>query len=116
MSEEYPFDCQMEGKPCERWCGAMPCEADEPAAPSPVEEWKAMCEKEFALSLAQRLEEALKEKTDAITWLMWKQRAEKAEQRAEELQRLLGEARNYIEGLELADRIDTAINKAREKS
>lgn len=25
--EEYPFNCQTEGKPCQRWCGAIPCEA-----------------------------------------------------------------------------------------
>lgn len=26
-SEEETFNCQMEGKPCQRWCGANPCEA-----------------------------------------------------------------------------------------
>lgn len=23
---EYPYRCQIEGKPCDRWCGAIPCE------------------------------------------------------------------------------------------
>jgi len=27
-SQEEPFNCQMEGKPCDRWCGAIPCEGE----------------------------------------------------------------------------------------
>jgi site-specific DNA-methyltransferase (adenine-specific) len=23
---DYSYECQMEGKPCQRWCGAIPCE------------------------------------------------------------------------------------------
>lgn len=25
MTEEQDFNCQTEGKPCQRWCGAEPC-------------------------------------------------------------------------------------------
>jgi chromosome segregation ATPase len=44
-------------------------------------------------------------------WIDAEEREQKLKERVAELEKLLGEGRNYLEGLELADRIDAALKK-----
>jgi len=40
---EEPFNCQMEGTPCDRWCGAIPCElSDTTAVEQPFDFFKEL--------------------------------------------------------------------------